>query len=147
VQSYAASGNPVHLSIAYYYSHQRQGAELITWASQAVHKETEFVVSETQRSIMIDGRQLDVYQAVVRSHPASRMVWRWYWVGGTFTSNPYYAKLLELKARLTASRPSGATITLWREYDKDESKTGTDMQDFLNHTSILTALPGATSQS
>lgn len=137
-QSYIANGKPVHVSIAGY-AHQRQGAELVTSQEQWDRNDTEVVASETLRPVVVDGQQLVISQSIVRSDRGSRVVWKWYWVGEQYTSNAYYAKLLELKARLIAQRHMGAAIVLWTEYSDDKEQTEKDMQDFLRHTSIKTA--------
>ena len=138
-QSYAADGKPVHLSIAQYV-HQRQGAELVTSQQQGDRDDTEIVASETLQSIVVDGQPLVVHQTIVRSTLGSRVVWKWYWVGGQYTANGYYAKLLELQARLITKRRIGAAITIWTEYGDEKGLAENTMQDFLRHTSIKGAL-------
>ncbi len=61
-------------------------------------------------------------------------------MAGEFTSNPYYAKLLQAKAQLFKGSPAAAGIELVtddQEFDGDATQT---LQDFLRHVSLATNL-------
>ena len=44
------------------------------------------------------------------------LVWKWYWVGGRNTSNPYMAKLLEAITKLIGGASDGAGVIVYAEF-------------------------------
>ena len=103
-QSYMAGDRRVDLFIAYYRASQRQGAELISGGNVLIEGNEWLPVSAGSAQAMVDGESLSVERIVLRSNDRTRLVWSWYWVGGKYTSNRYFAKLLELKSRLLRER-------------------------------------------
>ncbi len=136
-ENYIAGDRQVHLYIAYYAS-QKQGAELISEDNVLADGKQWARVEEKQTRALIDGHDVDVRQTIMRASGAHdrQLVWSWYWVAGEFTSNPYFAKLLQAKAQLFKGSHAAAGI----EVATDDPEFGGDaprvLQDFLQHVSL-----------
>ncbi len=81
-------------------------------------------------------------EITMRSTHRTRLVWSWYWVGRTFTSSPYRAKLLQMKARLFGGQQGAGVIALGADYAGPPDKAAETLRHFLRHTSLLEALNG-----
>jgi len=139
--SYKAGGQGVHLFIAYYRPHQRQGAELIGGGNVLTHEKNWRAVSAGSAQAMVDGESLSVERIVLRSNDRTRLVWSWYWVGGKYTSNRYFAKLLELKTRLLREQEGSAFIALAVEVENGELREAAEtLGNFLRHVALVQAL-------
>jgi len=139
-QSYTAGNHDVHLYIAYY-ARQKQGAELVNEDNVLIDGKNWVRLAEQQTRAVIDGRELAVHEIVSRSSQSHgrRLMWTWYWVGGEFTSNPYYAKLLQAKV-LLSGEPRAAAIAVATDQDDFEIHPAHVLQDFLNHMPVATSL-------
>ena len=90
---------------------------------------------------MVDGESLSVERIVLKANDRTRLVWSWYWVGGEYTSNPYFAKLLELKSRLLREQKGSAFIALAVDVENGNLLEATDtLQNFLRHVALVQAL-------
>lgn len=133
-RSFENGSHHVHLHVALY-ERQRQGAEIVHDRHDFTDHEIWRLVSREARTIRLDGQQVDVSARTLRSTRTPQLVrvWTWYWVSGTFTTNPYYAKWLQLKGQLWG--PAGAAVIgLATNYD-ELAPTVADrtLQDFLDH--------------
>jgi len=139
-QSYTAGNHDVQLYIAYY-ARQKQGAELVNEDNVLIDGKNWVRLAEQQTRAVIDGRELAVHEIVSRSSQSHgrRLMWTWYWVGGEFTSNPYYAKLLQAKVLLSGN-PRAAAIAVATDQDDFEIHPAHVLQDFLNHMPVATSL-------
>jgi exosortase A len=139
-QSYEAIGRHVHFYAAYY-SHQRQGAELINHQNVLTDKKQWTQLAEARIPVVIDDQETYITQTIVQSKQGRReVIWNWYWVGGRFTSDAYYAKFLQAKARIFRSSEAGAAIAVATDYDASEKQVVESFLDFLNHASLSASL-------
>jgi EpsI family protein len=134
-QSYTSGGRQVHLYIAYY-GNERQGAELINSENRLFDTQQWQRIAEGHRQAVVDGQAFSVYQTVLRSASATRLVWSWYWVGGVFTSNPCYAKLLRAKTLLFGGPQGAAVIVIEADVEARLADVTKTFQEFLHHTSL-----------
>ena len=140
-RSYIAGGQGVHLFIAYFRPHQRQGAELIGGGNVLTNEKSWRAVSVGSAQAMIDGESLSVERIVLRANDRTRLVWSWYWVGGEYTSNPYFAKGLELKSRLLRERKGSAFIALAVDVENGNLREAAEtLGNFLRHVALVKAL-------
>lgn len=140
-KSYKAGGQAAHLFIAYYRSHQRQGAELIGGGNVLTNEKSWRAVSAGSAQAIVDGDSLSVDRIVLRANDRTRLVWSWYWVGGKYTSNPYFAKLLELKSRLFREQKGSAFIALAVDVENgNDREAGETLGNFLRHVALSEAL-------
>ena len=63
-----------------------------------------------------------------------RLAMSWYWVGGSFTSNPYIAKYLQVKSRLTGGPDAAAIIMVSTTYEQLSSEAENRLRSFLGRT-------------
>jgi EpsI family protein len=77
------------------YGAQEQGKELISWANRVWPSDWSRYVDQTTVSLQSEDSHVDVQQVAV-SHPGgSRLIWFWYQVGPSVSSNGIHVKLLE----------------------------------------------------
>ncbi len=133
LQHYKSGAHTVDVYVAYY-DQEQNGGELISSQNDIVDRKhwTPFRVS-TRKKVLVDGVPLNVKEVTARSRVRNQVTWSWYWIDGRFTANPYYAKLLQLKARVTRGYAGGAAIVLAAPYRDDESEAISALSDFLRH--------------
>lgn len=125
----------VHLYMAYY-THQRQGAELVNFGNT-------FVTEKWQRSgsgftpVQISGVDQTVKSTRLLGRQARRLVWEWYWIGGQFTSNRYVAKIYEAISKLFGTDKAAAAIIVAADFDESVSEADTVLRDFLGNLGDL----------
>ena len=141
--SFTAGTQPVHLYLGYY-ANERQGAELINSENTILVRKQWERITEGNRHITVDGRSLRVHEMTMRStHGQTRLAWTWYWVAGEFTSDPYYAKLLLVKARLLGGLQGAAGVAMSADCSLNCATAAAVLQDFLQHSAPLqTTLQG-----
>jgi exosortase A len=114
-QVYESGGRRIGLHVGLY-SHERQGAKAVTvehnFAPSDIWKPGAPVTTEWP---LPDGR-LQIVSFRVSAPGRYRSIWYWYWIGDTFTGNPYEAKLLNLKSLLGGGNPATAIVALSAEY-------------------------------
>ena len=140
-RSYIAGRQTVHLFIAYYRPHQRQGAELISGGNVLTNEKSWRAVSAGSAEAMVDGGSLSVNRITLRSNDRTRLLWSWYWVGGKYTSNPYFAKFFELKSRLFREQKGSAFIALAVDVENGNFREAAEtLGNFLHHVALAQAL-------
>lgn len=133
-QVYAEGARRAGLYIGYY-RNQRQGAELVTSSNALVNSQDRAWgnIGETRHTLVINNEKISSIETKLRYQSAQLLVWHWYWVGGQYTVNPYWAKLLQAKSKLLGRGDDGAVVIVYTELGID----GTDgkaaagrLQDF-----------------
>ncbi len=120
MQTYRDGQSHAALYVAYY-REQHQDAELIN--SQNVLIEQKHLVWSQLglggAAFELNGKPVEVMRGRLRAtHGQKLAVVYWYWLGDTYTTNPYWAKWLEAKAKLLGQPRDGAVIMLVAEYDE-----------------------------
>jgi EpsI family protein len=125
-----------------YYVKEEQGAELINQTMSLLGGEVrKNVLSENLRTAIVDGHPLDIQESIIASAAyGTRLVWHWYWVEGQFTSNPYWAKLLQVKAKLWGQKKGAAMIIVSTNLNEPTTESVKTLQNFLHHISIVKTL-------
>ena len=115
-QGYAHGGEAAgaQVFLAYYWR-QRPGVELISWQNRLAGKPGWLLLESRPQRAEIEGRALEVNEALLRSKQERRLVWHWYWVDGRFTGSRLTAKLLQAKVALLGGEPRAAFVALWTE--------------------------------
>ena len=139
-QTYAENARRVGLYIGFY-RNQRRGAELITSQNTLVSGDDRAWrnIGETRRTLISNSEKVSFIEAKLRSPTTHLLVWRWYWVDGVYTVNPYWAKLLQAKSKLFGGGDDGAVVIVYTGLDADGKTAAGGLQDFLN-----AMLPGIT---
>lgn len=139
-RSFTTEAQTVHVHIAYY-KRQRQGAEIISGRHILVDGQRwEQVTSEHVQLVNDNNPRLAVSATLMlSSQHVKRLVWKWYWVGGTFTVNPYWAKVLQVYAQLFGRRQDAAVIVLGTDYrhGSDDHHAAETLRHFLHHAHFL----------
>jgi exosortase A len=131
-QSYANGVGRADLYLAYY-SEQRQGAEVVSWANRIADGETWERIASGESEAVLDGERATVGYIRMRSRTGFRLAWQWYWVDGQFTANPYWAKLLEIKAKLLGGARAAAVVVVASDYDERPSEASRLLEEFVAH--------------
>ena len=137
------SGQTVDLFIAFY-THERDGSEVVSHSNNFESDKWSRAGSGYVNTI-VDGHEMRVAYTRLAAHAQSLIVWHWYWVNGRYTSNPYVAKLLQIKAKIFDQNRSAAFVAVASAYDYDSDRATDILEDFLAHLEPIGAvLAGAT---
>lgn len=146
MQTYRKGDKVVSLYIGYY-THQQEGAQLITSTNVIVRQKHPVWnnVGESKRAVTVSSQPLQIMQTKLRSPAQRLLVWNWNRIGDTYTVNAYFAKLLEAKARLLGQHDDATAIILSASYDGDMEAAATVLQEFIGDMlpSIETSLKQA----
>lgn len=131
-QVYAQGGKRVELYVGYY-RNQRQNAELIASQNVLVHSGDKVwgSVGSNRREIVVNGGGFPLTETTIRSHHQRLLVWHWYWVDGEYTTNPYWAKLLEARSQLFGRGDDGAVIVMSTVLDSTVAEAADRLKTFL----------------
>lgn len=132
MQTYRKDGMAVSLYVGYYRT-QRKGAELITSQNYMVMQKHPVWsnVGEKPRAISLRGRDETIQQTLLRSPDKRLLVWNWNSLGGTYTVNPYLAKLLLAKERMLGQQDDGAAIIIAAPYEDTPEPAAMALQAFI----------------
>lgn len=114
---YRRDGEPLALHVFQYLQHGR-GSDLIRYDNRIPDETLWRRASEAERRVALpDGGEATVREVVMRGPEGrSRIVWYWYQVGGTPTTQPVAVKLLEAWARLRGDERGSLLVTLTGDY-------------------------------
>ena len=117
-----------------YYRTQRQDAELINSQNYMIQQKNPVWsnVGEAQRKISLRGKNGMIQQTLLRAPNNRLLIWSWNSLGGTYTINPYLAKLLLAKAKLFGQRDDGAVIIIAAPYEGTPESAAVSLQSFTN---------------
>lgn len=133
------AGERVDLFIAYY-ARQREGAEVVQFNNDLIDTERWVRASGSSGRTAIGGTVLPVEQLRLIARGRQRIVWHWYWVDGRLTTNPYVAKLLEVKAKLLGTEQAAAAVAVSSEYVHEPEEAKERLARFLEAVDPLTPL-------
>ena len=89
-------------------------------------------VGEGQRKISLRGTNETIQQTLLRAPNNRLLIWSWNSLGGTYTTNPYLAKLLLAKAKLFGQRDDGAVVIITAPYEGTPESAASSLQSFAN---------------
>ncbi len=132
-RNYRNGEHSVDLHIAYY-RNQRQGAELINWENVLVPvtESNWHNIKEEARTVSLGLREATVKQNQLHSGSKKLLVWRWYWIDGEETANPYYAKFMLAKNKMLGRGDDGAEIIITAPYQENASEAVPVLQGFID---------------
>ena len=126
----------IDLAIAYF-SHERQGAEVVYHANRMADNEHWTRTSIQRRTTGLSAALPELlgaklyHERLNNRFGGHRLVWWWYWIDGEFTSDPLRAKLYQLTARLMGRHPPAAIIALSTAYRERPVEAEAAIQHFL----------------
>lgn len=132
-QVYARDTGRVGLYIGYY-RNQRQGVQLISTQNMLVSSNdgTWKNIGEAHRTLVLDNEKIPLIEAELRGSSTRLLVWRWYWVGGRYAVDPYWAKLLQAKSKLFGHGDDGAVVIIYTELDTNQGEAAGRLKEFGN---------------
>ena len=132
-QEYIVAGKAPVSVYLFQFLHQEQGKELVSGLKHWVEEESPWrVISESSKTVRIDGRDISINTAVIRFGSDQLRVWSWYRIGDRYTSNAYVAKLLEAYYKLLGNRQDGTRIYLFTAAEKDIKTADSTLLKFTN---------------
>lgn len=128
--SFRKSANDVHMYLAYY-THQRQGAELVNSANTFIDAVNWQRASSTFTKARISGQERTVKATRLLGRNQGRLVWEIYWIGGNLTADRYAAKAYEAAAKLLGTNQAAAAIVVAADYHDSPAEAARVLQDFM----------------
>jgi exosortase A len=132
-QTYAKGVNRVAVIIKFY-RNQHSGSRLITTTNVLVSTKKDELfgnVGEQRLRIAHDAGSLGVRETKLRSPVARILVWDWYWIDGERTTNAYYGKWLQARAKLLRQGDDAAAVFIYAPFDAAPEAARTVLADFL----------------
>jgi exosortase A len=130
---YAHGGSTVGVTMLYY-RNPPKGTKLITTTNRlALENDRKWAVLGTQlRDETFGTRTLRLRESMLKGASGRMLVWHWYWIDGTMTSNDYAGKLLQIRQKLRDSTDDGAALMISAPYDEKPELARTTMRGFLD---------------
>lgn len=129
-RTYARGDRRVRFALAYL-ARQTQGGEVVAEGNSLLDADIWLRLGGGSDRMILAGRPLDVaYTRYMKGTDTRRLVWRWYWVDGRFTANPYLAKLYEVRAKLFGGIEGAAVIAIAADYGDRREKAVKTLRDF-----------------
>ncbi len=135
-QIYLYKGKPVRLYVTYYYN-QTQDNELINSGNLLGQKgdvNTWRIIDETERNVSFDLKEVTVTQNLLHTQREKLLVWRWFWINGEETANPFLAKALLSMNKLFNEGDMGAEIIVAAPYEDRPSEAVPVLQQFIKES-------------
>lgn len=129
---YEKDNRPVGLNLLYY-RNQQHGAELISSNNQLVLSKDHVFhqVDRVLRTESIAGRTISLREATISGPSGHLLVWYWYWIDGSITSNDYIGKLLQAKQKFLSGSDDCAAVMIFAPYDEKPDEARAVLRDFL----------------
>ncbi len=135
-RSYTYDGQIVDFYLAYY-SHQRQGAEIINQQNSLAGTGTWSLSEDETIDAVLDRNPLELGSVRLASAKVGRIVWYWYWVDGEFTASPIIAKLRQVRASLLGGSQAAAAISISTTVSRTPAESAATLHGFLEHLKSL----------
>ena len=125
------ASQPVGVNILYY-RNQRNGKALISSGNRLADYEDEaHELGTTGRNETVGARTLALRESTLQTAAGKLLVWKWYWVGGTFTASDYAGKILQARDKLLLRSDDGAAILLSAPFGTDAEEARKSLRAFL----------------
>lgn len=142
VQRYSKGPRRVDFAVAYY-AVQASGVSIVAPWNIVSHRRW-IAGKQHLVTVIIDGREVQVIETVIRSGTSSRIVWNWYWIAGQFTGNATTVKYSQAKMRLFGDHRAAAVVSVSAGFEENKIEATGILQDFLQHLALDQALRAAT---
>ena len=127
----AVETQPVGINILYY-RNQHNGKALISSGNRLADDEDEaHELGAIGRTETIGTRTLALRETTLQTTAGKLLVWKWYWIGGTFTASDYAGKILQARDKLLLRSDDGAAILLSAPFDNDANEARKSLRAFL----------------
>jgi exosortase A len=131
-QFHAAAGQPVGFKLLYYRK-PPEGTKLITTTNRLspVKDPVWRTITTVVRDEAIGARGLRLRESSMHGPSGKMLVWHWYWIDGSSTSNDYAGKLLQIRQKLLHASDDGAAVMVFAAYDDNPEPARVAMRAFL----------------
>jgi len=134
--SYQHGDETLHLRLGYYLSEGRD-AQAISPNHELAGAPEATIVGKGSEAVAIAGVATSVRYQRIFVEGRGRIIWYWFWVDGRVTGDPYWAKLLEAKAKLLGGRQSAAVIAIAADYRGYPQNAENALRDFARDSGPL----------
>jgi EpsI family protein len=143
-QHYAKGGRLVGLYIGYYH-HQNFNKKMVNSNNVLVRSKDPLwrEVATGNRVLDVAGHTQSVVSAELRTSLSAAvkadrrlLVWRYFWINGTWTSSDYGAKFLEVYHRLLGHGDDAAVVVMYTENESDQDAPML-LQSFLSNNNVV----------
>lgn len=121
--TYASPDTNVYVSVGYF-THERRGAEIVTYANRAWDSDYWRKAGAVSEVVYLFGQSAQTEITLLAGPERRRLaVATAYWLDGEVYVEPWRMKLAQMKARLRGGNPAGGVIMVAASYhlDKDEA--------------------------
>ncbi|MEZ5931847.1 MAG: exosortase A [Alphaproteobacteria bacterium] len=126
-------GRPVDLALAYY-THEREGAELIQHGNRLADGESWTRIASSWHAPEIDGLPAVLRKEELYGRAAGdRVVLAWYWIGGRQVAKDWQAKAYRLYRKLLGKDEPAALIAISAPYADRADEALPDIEAVLEH--------------
>lgn len=131
-QFHDADGQPVGFKLLYYRK-PPEGTKLITTTNRLspVKDPVWRTIATVVRDEAIGERGLRLRESSMSGPDGKMLVWHWYWIDGSTTSNDYVGKLLQIRQKLLHASDDGAAVMVFARYDDNPEPARVAMRAFL----------------
>nr|WP_229423335.1 exosortase A [Massilia frigida] len=131
-QFHAPDGQPVGFKLLYYRK-PPEGTKLITTTNRLspVKDPVWRTITTVVRDEAIGARGLRLRESSMSGPSGKMLVWHWYWIDGSTTSNDYAGKLLQIRQKLLHASDDGAAVMIFAPYDENPEPARVAMRAFL----------------
>lgn len=141
--AYLNSEGPLYLRVGYYLR-ERRDAQAVSLNHELYGAPEMLIVAKGSVRETVGGEPTSVHYQRIWTGSSGRIIWYWYWVDGHITGDPYFAKLLETKAKLLGGQQAAAIIAIAANYRADPKEAENSLRDFaLRSASLYPALERA----
>ena len=127
----AVASQPVGVNILYY-RNQRNGKALISSGNRLADYEDEaHELNATGHTETVGARTLALRESTLQTAAGKLLVWKWYWIGNTFTASDYAGKALQARDKLLLRSDDGAAILLSAPFGTDAEEARKSLRAFL----------------
>ncbi len=124
-------GRKVYCYIGYY-QNQKQDRELISYLNKIYDNKTWIKLDSEKQHIVIANKDFTVNEITVRTPGGKeKLIWYWYYLAGTQTSNKKFEKLLEIWNRLS-NQPGASLFLMATDLNKNHAMARKKLHDFLS---------------
>lgn len=130
LQEYRNGDQVVGIYLALF-RNQQQSARAVTSQNRLTDEQLHewSLIGESERKLHTEpGR---VRQSHLTRSDQQMLAWQWYWIDNAQTANPYLAKYLQAKQRLTGRGDDSLDIVIFAPYDRQADEVTAMMESFL----------------
>ena len=142
---YQRDGKRVQV-VVYYYRNQEAGRQMVSSQNVMVSEKNIAWKNVGQSTLQAPlSPPLDIIQSRLHGPKYYLLTWHWYWMGSEYLTNPYRAKWIQARARLSGHGDDGAIIVLATPYAANPHEAAETLRAFANDA--LPALTGVLQQT